>query len=44
VREKGIPFAAVTARATGLTIPEFTLLQKAVVNLRNNLMTASKTA
>ncbi len=44
VREKGIPFAAVTAKASGLTIPEFTLLQKAVVNLRNNLMTAAKAA
>ena len=42
VREKGIPLSPVTLKATGLDHNEFALLQKAVSNLRNNLMTAAK--
>lgn len=42
VREKGIPFAEVTMKASGLTVDEFMLLQKAIVNLRGNLMQASR--
>ncbi len=42
VREKGIPFSQVTMNATCLNPEEFGVLQKAISNLRDNLMTTSK--
>ena len=42
VREKGIPFAAVTAKACGLSMEEFTILQKSISTLRGNLMVAAR--
>ncbi|AYG61653.1 MarR family winged helix-turn-helix transcriptional regulator [Rhizobium jaguaris] len=42
VREKGLGFAEVTAKASGLTAEEFLLLQKAVTGLRDHLVTASR--
>lgn len=42
LREKGIGFGELTMKATGLTSDEFPILQKAVMNLRNNLVKASK--
>ena len=42
VRERGIPFAAVTAKACGLSYDEFSILQKSISNLRGNLMAAAK--
>jgi DNA-binding MarR family transcriptional regulator len=41
-REKGIPYAAVTGRASGLTKDEFVVLQKAITTLRGNLMAAAR--
>lgn len=42
LREKAFAFREVTASATGLAPEDFRALQKAVVNLRNNLMSASE--
>jgi DNA-binding MarR family transcriptional regulator len=42
LREKGFGFGAVTMKASGLTPEEFPILQKAIANLRNNLVKASK--
>jgi DNA-binding MarR family transcriptional regulator len=42
VREKGFGHAGGTMKATGLTVEEFPVLQKAVANLRDNLVKASK--
>lgn len=42
LREKGIPFGEVTMNATCLDPKEFGLLQKAISNLRDNLMKSSK--
>jgi DNA-binding MarR family transcriptional regulator len=41
-REKGIPLADVTAKATGLNRDEFAILQKGISNLRSNLMAAAR--
>lgn len=41
LREKAFAYREVTAKASGLTPEEFRVLQKAVVNLRTNLMSAS---
>jgi MarR family transcriptional regulator, organic hydroperoxide resistance regulator len=42
LREKGFGFGEQTMKASGLTPEEFTVLQKAIVNLRENLLKASK--
>lgn len=42
LREKGFGFGELTMKAAGLSPEEFTLLQKAIVNLRDNLIKASK--
>ncbi|MBZ9656221.1 MarR family winged helix-turn-helix transcriptional regulator [Phyllobacterium lublinensis] len=42
LREKAFDFGEVTRKATGLTAEEFPVLQKAIANLRDNLMKASK--
>jgi DNA-binding MarR family transcriptional regulator len=41
LREKAFAFREVTAKASGLAPDEFRVLQKAIVNLRTNLMNAS---
>ncbi|MRV72505.1 MarR family transcriptional regulator [Duganella sp. FT92W] len=41
LRESAFAFREVTARAAGLAPEEFRVLQKAIVNLRTNLMQAS---
>ncbi|MFZ6757416.1 MarR family winged helix-turn-helix transcriptional regulator [Undibacterium sp. Ji50W] len=41
LREKAFAFREVTARASGLAPDEFHVLQKAIVNLRANLVNAS---
>ncbi|MHA6645402.1 MarR family winged helix-turn-helix transcriptional regulator [Mesorhizobium sp. A623] len=42
LREKGFGFGELTMKATGLSPEEFPLLQRAIVNLRDNLIKASK--
>jgi DNA-binding MarR family transcriptional regulator len=42
LRERGFGFGELTMKATGLSPEEFPLLQKAIVNLRDNLIKASK--
>jgi DNA-binding MarR family transcriptional regulator len=42
LREKGFGFGEVTMKASGLTPEEFPILQKAIANLRGNLIKASK--
>ena len=42
LREKGFGFGEITMKASGLTPEEFPVLQKAVANLRNNLLKASR--
>lgn len=42
LREKGFGFGEVTVKASGLTPEEFPMLQKAIANLRDNLVKASK--
>lgn len=44
LREKAFDYREITARAAGLTPEEFRILQKAVVNLRTNLMAAAGAA
>jgi DNA-binding MarR family transcriptional regulator len=41
LREKAFAYREVTAKASGLAPEEFRVLQKAIVNLRTNLMNAS---
>ena len=41
LREKAFAYREITAKASGLSPEEFRVLQKAVVNLRTNLMNAS---
>jgi DNA-binding MarR family transcriptional regulator len=41
LREKAFDFREVTARASGLSPEEFRVLQKAIVNLRTNLLDAA---
>jgi DNA-binding MarR family transcriptional regulator len=41
LREKAFDYRETTAKAAGLTPEEFRILQKAVVNLRTNLMNAA---
>ncbi|MBA5638979.1 MarR family transcriptional regulator [Duganella sp. LX20W] len=41
LREKAFDYRAVTAKAAGLSPDEFRVLQKAIVNLRTNLMNAA---
>lgn len=41
LREKAFAYREITAKASGLSPEEFRVLQKAVVNLRTNLMGAS---
>jgi MarR family transcriptional regulator, organic hydroperoxide resistance regulator len=41
LREKAFDYREVTAKASGLSPEEFRVLQKAIVNLRTNLMNAS---
>jgi len=41
LREKAFAFREVTAKASGLAPEEFRVLQKAIVNLRTNLINAS---
>jgi len=41
LREKAFDYREITAKASGLTPEEFRTLQKAVVNLRSNLMDAA---
>ena len=41
LREKAFDYREITAKASGLTPEEFKTLQKAVVNLRTNLMDAA---
>ena len=41
LREKAFAYREVTAKASGLSPEEFRVLQKAVVNLRTNLMNAA---
>jgi MarR family transcriptional regulator, organic hydroperoxide resistance regulator len=41
LREKGFDYREITAKASGLTPEEFRTLQKAIVNLRTNLMDAA---
>jgi DNA-binding MarR family transcriptional regulator len=40
LREKGLGFGKLTVTASGLSPEEFPVLQKAVVNLRDNLIRA----
>jgi DNA-binding MarR family transcriptional regulator len=42
LREKGFSYGEVTRKASGLAPEEFALLQKAIVKLRDNLVSASK--
>jgi DNA-binding MarR family transcriptional regulator len=42
LREKGFGFGEVTVKASGLTPEEFPILQKAIANLRDNLIKSSK--
>lgn len=42
LREKAFDYREVTAKASGLSPEEFRVLQKAIVNLRTNLMNASQ--
>ena len=42
LREKGFGFGEQTVKASGLTPEEFPILQKAIANLRENLLKASK--
>jgi DNA-binding MarR family transcriptional regulator len=42
LREKAFAYREVTAKASGLSSEEFRVLQKAVVNLRNNLISAAE--
>lgn len=42
LREKGFGFGELAVKATGLSPEEFPLLQRAIVNLRDNLIKASK--
>jgi len=42
LREKGFGFGEVTMKASGLTPEEFPILQRAIANLRDNLVKASK--
>jgi len=44
LREKAFAYREVTAKASGLSPEEFRVLQKAIVNLRTNLMNASDKA
>ena len=44
LREKAFDYREITARAAGLAPDEFRILQKAVVNLRTNLMDAADPA
>jgi DNA-binding MarR family transcriptional regulator len=44
LREKGFDYREITAKASGLTPEEFRTLQKAIVNLRTNLMDAATTS
>jgi MarR family transcriptional regulator, organic hydroperoxide resistance regulator len=44
LREKAFAYREVTARASGLSPEEFRVLQKAIVNLRSNLIRASESA
>lgn len=41
LREKAFDYRSVTAKAAGLSPDEFRVLQKAIVNLRTNLMNAA---
>jgi DNA-binding MarR family transcriptional regulator len=41
LREKAFDYREITAKASGLTPEEFRILQKAVVNLRTNLVNAA---
>jgi DNA-binding MarR family transcriptional regulator len=41
LREKAFDYREITAKASGLTPEEFRVLQKAIVNLRGNLMEAA---
>jgi hypothetical protein len=41
LREKAFDYREVTAKASGLSPEEFRVLQKAIVNLRTNLMNAA---
>jgi DNA-binding MarR family transcriptional regulator len=41
LREKAFDYREITAKASGLTPEEFRILQKAIVNLRSNLMEAA---
>jgi MarR family transcriptional regulator, organic hydroperoxide resistance regulator len=41
LREKAFDYREVTAKAAGLSPEEFRVLQKAIVNLRTNLMNAA---
>ena len=43
LRERAFAFREVTAKAAGLAPEEFRALQKAIVNLRGNLISASET-
>jgi DNA-binding MarR family transcriptional regulator len=42
LREKAFAYRETTARAAGLSPEEFKVLQKAIVNLRTNLMDAAE--
>ena len=42
LREKAFDYREITARAAGLSPEEFRVLQKAIVNLRSNLISASE--
>jgi MarR family transcriptional regulator, organic hydroperoxide resistance regulator len=42
LREKGFAYASVTGKAAGLSPEEFRTLQKAIVNLRTNLIGAAE--
>jgi DNA-binding MarR family transcriptional regulator len=44
IREKAFAYREVTAKAAGLSPEEFRVLQKAIVNLRTNLMNAAEQA
>jgi DNA-binding MarR family transcriptional regulator len=44
LREKAFDYREITAKASGLSPEEFRILQKAIVNLRGNLMTAARPA
>jgi DNA-binding MarR family transcriptional regulator len=41
LREKAFDYREITARAAGLSPEEFSVLQKAIVNLRSNLLKAA---